>query len=104
MRQPHQRTYVLRGYVKERSDGRFVGVCLRPGLVVEGQSVRDALDKLQQLTRAYLAEAAKDGHLEHFLAQRAPAKFYVEYAVGRVLLALSHSFTPFKNTYNPQLA
>jgi hypothetical protein len=104
-KQPESRTYVLRGYVKERPDGRFIGVCLRPNLIVEGRSSGEALHKLQGLIHAYVQDAVKDGNLAQMMSLRAPATFYREYWTGRVLLALSHSFKPFTETCNiPRLA
>lgn len=103
-----QRTYVLRGYIKERPHGRFVAVCLKPNLVVEGSTQSEAFHKLQQLICAFVEDAVKDGHLEHFMAQRAPLRFHVEYGVGqvkRLARALNQSFKPFTETCNiPQHA
>lgn len=42
------KTYKLRGYVKERPDGKYIGVCLRPNLVVEAESQNAALNKCKQ--------------------------------------------------------
>jgi predicted RNase H-like HicB family nuclease len=102
-----QQAYVLRGYIKERPNGRFVAVCLKPNLVVEGSTQSEAFRRLQQLIYAYIEDAVKDGHLEHFMAQRAPLRFHVEYGVGRLQgLALAlKSFKPFTETCNiPQHA
>ena len=99
------KTYVLRGYVKQRPDGRVVGVYLRPNLVVEGKTLHEAQHKLEQLIHAYISDSVKDGNLEHFMAQRAPIRFYAQYWIGRVLLDLSHSFKSFTTTcHAPQLA
>lgn len=84
------RSYVLRGYVKEREDGRFVGVCLKPNLVVEASTQDAALRQLRDLIGAYIMDAAKDGQLDYFMSRRAPARFYTEYAFGRCL-SLIHS-------------
>lgn len=94
----HQRAYVLRAYVKGRPNGRFVAVCLKPNLVVEGSTQVEARQKLEELLDAYVDDAVKDGHLEHFMAQRAPLRFRVEYWVGRLKRlahALNRSFKPF---------
>jgi hypothetical protein len=94
-----QREYVLRSYVTRRPSGRFVAVCLKPNLVVEGGTQNEARQKLQQLLDAYVDDATKDGHLEYFMAQRAPLQFRVEYWVGRLkrrlALVLNRSFKPF---------
>ncbi len=93
-----QRAYILRAYVKGRPNGRFVAVCLKPNLVVEGSTQVEARQKLEQLLDAYVDDAAKDGHLEHFMAQRAPLRFHVEYWFGRLKRlahALNRSFKPF---------
>jgi hypothetical protein len=78
-----------------------VAVCLKPNLVVEGSTQVEARHKLEQLLDAYVDDAVKDGHLEHFMAQRAPLRFRVEYCVGRLkrlALALNRSFKPFRET------
>lgn len=83
------KTYKLRGYVKERPDGRYIGVCLRPNLVVEAESQNAALDKLRALVEEYMQDAIEDDQLDHFMSQHAPAKFYLEYYADR-LKALTH--------------
>jgi predicted RNase H-like HicB family nuclease len=103
----NQRTFDLRCYVKGRPSGRFVAVCLKPNLVVEGSTQIEARQKLDQLLDAYIEEAGKDGQLEHFMAQRAPLHFYVEYWLGRLKRSastLDHSFTTFNETKRPQHA
>ena len=95
------RQYRLRGYVKERPDGRFVGVCLRPNLVVEGHSQDEALTKLWDLIAAYMMDALKDGQIDHFMAQRAPLRFQLEYCAGWLRArthALDHNFLAFTET------
>jgi hypothetical protein len=98
----NQRTYDLRCYVKERPSGRFVAVCLKPNLVVEGGTQAEARQKLGLLLDAYVEDAVKDGHLERSMAQRAPLRFHVEYWIGRLKRlthALNHSFEPFKTRH-----
>jgi len=98
MKQVATRTFVLRGYVTQREDGRFVGVCLKPNLVVESASEDAAFRQLRELIATYVLEAAKDGHLDHFMSQRAPSRFYVEYFVGRCkrsLKLLNSAFLTF---------
>ena len=92
------KSYVLRAYVKGRPSGRFVAVCLRPNLIVEGSTQVEAQDKLQQLLDAYVDDASTNGHLDYFMAKRAPLRFHVEYWLGRLrrlALALNRSFKPF---------
>jgi len=91
------KTFVMRGYVRERPDGRFVGVCLRPGLIVEASSAEDALDKLHALIQAYANDSINDGTLECMM-QRAPARFYLEYWTGRVRRLFRNLNGPF-NTF-----
>jgi len=102
------RTYVLRGFIKQVDEGRYVGVCLKPNLVVEADSKDEAFQKLHELIRAYTLDAARDGQLDYFMSRRAPAKFYAEYAVGRaqtLLHALNKPFLTFTETCNiPQYA
>ena len=53
--------YVLRGFIRLRPSGRFVGVCLRPNLVVEADSREEAFEKLKDLVGAYRADAVIRG-------------------------------------------
>lgn len=76
--------YVLRGFIRLRPSGRFVGVCLRPNLVVEADSREEAFEKLKDLIGAYYADAVRDGELDHFMKQRAPLAFYLEWFSGRI--------------------
>ena len=82
------KTYVLRGFIKEREGGRFVGVCIQPNLVVEGASQEEALRKLQDLIHAYVRDSVEDGQLEHFMAQKAPLDLRAEYWFGRCLTGM----------------
>lgn len=93
---PSPHTYVLRGFIKQRAEGRFVAVCLRPGLVVEGPSKRETLSKLEDLIEAYVLEAYADGQATELMARRAPLAFYCEYLCGRAM-QLFHFFDgPFQ--------
>lgn len=92
------RTFVLRGYIRERPDGRFVGVCLRPGLIVEATSADEAWDRLHGLIYAYVDDSLNDGTLEQCMMQRAPARFYVEYLTGRARRLFRNINGPF-NTF-----
>lgn len=76
--------YVLRGFIRLRPSGRFVGVCLRPNLVVEADSREEAFEKLKDLIGAYRADAVRDGDLDHFMKQRAPLAFYLEWFSLRI--------------------
>jgi len=76
--------YVLRGFIRLRPSGRFVGVCLRPNLVVEADSREEAFEKLKDLIGAYRADAVRDGELDHFMKQRAPFAFYLEWFSLRI--------------------
>jgi hypothetical protein len=90
----------LRGYVRETAPGRHVGVCLTLNLVVVASSQRQALHQLHELIKAYLQDAIANAELEHFVPRRAPARFYVEYWVWRVIArvrALQCKFRAFKD-------
>lgn len=76
--------YVLRGFIRLRPSGRFVGVCLKPNLVVEADSKKEAFRKLTDLIDAYHADAVRDGELDHFMKQRAPLAFYLEWFSLRI--------------------
>ena len=76
--------YVLRGFIRLRPSGRFVGVCLKPNLVVEADSREEAFEKLKDLIDAYHADAVRDGELDHFMKQRAPLAFYLEWFSLRI--------------------
>ena len=99
MAQP-TRTIELRGYVREVAHGRHLGVCLTLNLVVEATNQRQALRDLHALIDAYLQDAIHHNELEQFAPRRAPARFYVEYWVGRVMSrvhALQRGFKAFKD-------
>lgn len=102
------KSYVLRGYIKQVANGRYVGVCLRPNLAVEADSKDEAFRKLHDLIRAYANDAARDGQLDYFMKRRAPGRFYAEYAVGRAqtfVHALNRPFLTFTETCSiPQYA
>jgi predicted ATPase len=77
------RQIVVRGYVKQVGRLQFVGVCLTLNLVVQGESQDEALDKLQELIKAYLCDALDKNELDTFFPRRAPVGFYMEYALGK---------------------
>jgi len=95
---PNRKIYKLRGYVTQRGERRFVAVCLKPNLVFEGSTQREAMNGILRLIRTYAKEAAQDGQLDHFMATRAPLRFHFEYATGRIAKLMNHSFKPFKQT------
>jgi hypothetical protein len=97
-----RRIIALRGYVKEVAPGRHVGVCLTLNLVVEASSQREALKQLHGLIGAYLEDALQNNELDAFVPRRAPARFYVEYWVGRIasrLHAVRQGFKAFKDCH-----
>lgn len=79
----------LRGFTVRRPDGRFVAICLRPYLVVEGVSWADASTRMQRLIEAYVADAINDGNLDMMLSRKAPLGVRFEYLNLRVLKALN---------------
>lgn len=91
-------TFTIRGFVRPGDGGVFVGVCLRPYLVVEGETEGEAMHKLHQLIKAYVVDAFKDGTLDEFMRRRAPLALYAQYAGARVMHVLSSSFRPFTET------
>src|SRR6266850_2156225 len=100
-----QRTYTLRCYTTRRPKGHYVGVCLKPNLVVHGYSEDHAKEQLDTLIDAYMDAAAKDNRLPHFMSQRAPLRFHVEYWLGRLMKhirALNGSFRPLRETRTVQ--
>lgn len=77
----NMKSYKVRGYIKLLPNGRYVGMCLSPHIVAEATTQEGAYLKLRGLLHAYMIEALKDGELEQFMARKAPAKFWFEYAV-----------------------
>lgn len=101
-RMARPQTIELRGYVRELAPGRHLGVCLTLNLMVEASSQPQALHELYDLIEAYLQDAIKNDELEQFAPRRAPARFYVEYWVGRMIgqiHALQRSFKAFKDQH-----
>ena len=93
------KSYVLRCYIKQVASGEYVGVCLRPNLVVQARSEREAKHRLQELIKAYVKDAIRDGALDHFMSQRAPVRFYLEYCTGWLQAVLrSMKFVHFTET------
>jgi hypothetical protein len=91
----------MRCYVARRPNGRFVAVCLQPNLVVEARSQHEAKQQLETLIEAYIESATRDGELVHFMSQRAPVRFYIEYWFGRIknqFRRLNFHFRPFTET------
>jgi len=80
--------FFIHGYCVQRGDDRFVGVCLRPFLVVEGDSHGQVKTRLLQLIRAYLEDAVQEGEVERRLQLRAPLKYYFEYCLGTLVIWL----------------
>jgi hypothetical protein len=96
-----ERRILLRGYVKQLNEHRFVGVCLTLNLVVEESTFERTHAKLEALINAYLSDVIEKNEFDAFVPRRAPASFYLEYLVGRMLLTLRSikgPFYPFSNT------
>ena len=93
--QPKGQSVHLRGFTVRRRDGRFVAFCVRPYLVVEGDSFADANTRMQRLIEAYLADAIKDGTIDQMMARRAPLGVMCEYAAAWLSQALNNSGRTF---------
>ena len=95
-------TFTLRCYVAKRAESRYVGVCLRPNLVVEARSQDAAMRELEVLIDAYIESATSDAQVDHFMSQRAPLRFYVEYWMPKGLRALNSAIRKFTETRTVQ--
>src|SRR5262245_4530509 len=92
------RKYVVHGFIRRTSNGRYLGVCLRPYLVVEGDTLGEASHKMLQLIEAYVTDAAKDGNIDEFMARRAPLSYHAQYVVAWLIHSISNSVKPFTKT------
>jgi predicted RNase H-like HicB family nuclease len=94
-----QRAITCRGYTARRAEGEYVSVCLRPFLVTQGRTDGESLHQMQQLIDGYIDDAAQEGRLDAVLGRRAPARYWVEYVRGLLLVSALHilrtSFKPF---------
>ena len=79
--------YRLRGFVARRSGARFVGVCLRPNLVLEGPTSAEGFARLQDVADAYYTDALRDGPVDRFMKLRCSFRFSLEWLCGRLFLS-----------------
>ncbi len=101
-RKRRTRIIKLRGYIEQKSDNNYFGVCLDLNLHVHGKSLQETHLKLNQLIKWYIKDAIKNKEIAKFIPRRAPARLYLKYYKFKCIFLIIFHIHKFFETFQIQ--